>query len=169
MSKIKKQIQSTKLGMITIEAIFGLFIFLMMTILIIGIFCYTYPRQTLEKQVSVLAQQVKVTGGLTYSQMVEFQETLSDMGYEATISVYTKDTGQIALNVAPVNTSYSACTNTSIYNPYVTRDSGQKIIITVVVNSNNSLVSGALSYFGASLLPDNYTITETVMSERNRC
>ena len=158
-----------KKGYISIEAIFGIIAFLMVTLLIVGLFTYMYPRQTLEKQVHLLAQEAKVTGGLTAEQISDFQSTLSDMGYTAKISAYTKVAGseRNVLGVAPKGTSQDTCT--SIYTSFVRRDSGQKIIISVSIQSKDGLANGVLKFFGGSLLPNDYEFTETVMSERNRC
>jgi len=158
-----------KKGYTSVESVFAIVAIMMLLLVIIGLFCYTYPRQALEKQVHLLAQQAKVTGGLTYGQVSDFKETISDMGYNANVSAYVKGVDRVVLNVAPRNTSYSACMNTAVYNPYVKRDSGQKIVITVSINANDGLLKGPLEFFGASMFPENYTLTETVMSERNRC
>lgn len=146
--------------------IFGSLFIVFVVLLCMGMFVYTYPRQALEKEVHILAQQVKVTGGLTTTQLDEFKKTMNDMGYSAEVNVYTSHAS--ALNVAPKNTEYGVCVGGS-YNPFVRRDSGQKIVIDVIVGSNDGLVKGPLAWFGAKMLPDNYVITETVLSERNRC
>lgn len=156
-------------GYISIETVFSLVAFLMVVLVLVGLFCYTYPRQALEKQVHLLAQQAKITGGLTYDQISDFQSTLKDMGYTAKVNAYVKGRNQVVLGVAPRNTTYSSCTNTAIYNPFVKRDSGEKIIISVSISANDGLLKGPLAFFGANLFPENYTLTETVMSERNRC
>lgn len=146
--------------------IFGTMFIVFVVLLCMGMFVYTYPRQALEKEVHILAQQVKVTGGLTTTQLDEFKKTMNDMGYSAEVNVYTVHGS--ALNVAPKNSDYTVCTGGS-YNPFVRRDSGQKIVVDVIIGSNDGLVKGPLAWFGAKMLPDNYVITETVLSERNRC
>lgn len=155
-----------KSGVVSFEMLFGTLFLVFVVLLCIGMFVYTYPRQALEKEVHILAQQVKVTGGLTTTQLDEFKSTMNDMGYSAEVNVYTA-TGS-ALNVAPKNTTYTVCTGGS-YNPFVRRDSGQKIVIDVIIGANDGLVNGPLAWFGAKMLPNNYVITETVLSERNRC
>lgn len=163
-----------KKGYISVEAVFAIVAFMMITLVLVGLFCYVYPRQALEKQVHALAQQAKVTGGLTYSQVTDFKSTMDSMGYIANVNAYVKtgtddDGQQVVLNVAPRNTPYNSCTNPSIYNPFVRRNSGRKIIITVKIKANDGMLKGPLKFFGASMFPENYTISETVMSERNRC
>ena len=161
MNKLNK-----KSGVVSFEMLFGTLFLVFVVLLCMGMFVYTYPRQALEKEVHILAQQVKVTGGLTTAQLDEFKQTIEDMGYSAEVNVYTISSS--ALNVAPRNSSYEMCTSGS-YNPFVRRDSGQKIVIDVVIGANDGLVKGPLAWFGASFLPENYTLTETVLSERNRC
>lgn len=150
--------------------IFGSMFIIIVVLFCIGLFVYTYPRQALEKEVNILAQQAKVTGGLTSSQVDQFKTTIDSMGYNATVNVYTvmgDGSTRQALNVAPKNTPYTACVNN--YNDFVRRDSGQKIVIEVVIGANDGLIKGPLKFFGANMLPENYTLTETVLSERNRC
>lgn len=156
-----------KSGVVSFEMLFGTMFLVFVVLLCLGMFVYTYPRQALEKEVHILAQQVKVTGGITTTQLDEFMKTMNEMGYTAEVNVYTKNNGS-AMNVAPKNTSYGVCTGGS-YNPFVRRDSGQKIVIDVAIGANDGLVRGPLAWFGAQTLPDNYIITETVLSERNRC
>lgn len=170
MGKLKDVWQNRKKdGYFSVEAIFGIVAILFTVLILVGLFVYTYPRQALEIQGHLLAQQAKITGGLTYDQISDFQSTLNDMGYKANVSAYVKGTNQVVLNVAPRNTNYSACTNTAVYNPYVKRDSGNKIVLSITIEANNGLLKVPLKFFGASLFPENYTLTETVMSERNRC
>ena len=159
-----------KKGYITIEAIFGMTALLMIVLLMVGLFTYMYPRQTLEKHVHVLAQEAKVTGGLTTEQIEDFQTTLTDMGYVSSLNVYTVQGGaeKSLLGVAPKGTPYTTCTS-GVYNNFARRDSGQKIVISVSVKAKDGLVNSILGFFGGSFLPKNYIFTETVLSERNRC
>lgn len=168
-SDLKKIQKNKKKGVVSFEMIFGSVFIIFVFMLCVGMFVYIYPRQALEKEVNLLAQEAKVNGGLTSTQISEFKSTMNDMGYDATINVYTVQsdgTTRQALNVAPKNTPYAECMN---YTAFVRRDSGQKIIVEVVIGSNDSLVKGPLKWFSSKMLPDNYTITQTVKSERNRC
>lgn len=159
-----------KKGYISIEAIFGMTALLMIVLLIVGLFTYMYPRQTLEKHVHILAQEAKVTGGLTTEQIDDFQSTLTDMGFVSSLNVYTIQGGaeKNLLGVAPKGTPYATCTS-GVYKNFARRDSGQKIVISVSVKAKDSLVNSVLRFFGGSFLPENYVFTETVLSERNRC
>ncbi|MEG1299901.1 MAG: hypothetical protein RSC93_04300 [Erysipelotrichaceae bacterium] len=161
--------EKKKKGFISIETVFSMTFILFIVLTLIGVFCYFYPRQVLEKEVHVLAQQAKINGGLTYNEVVDFQNVIKERGYKANVKAYVKNNNRVVLNVAPRNTSYSSCTNTANYNPFVKRDSSQKIVLVVTINANDGLLKGPLQYFGAKTFPKNYTISETVMSERNRC
>ena len=156
-----------KKGYVSIEFLFGMFMIILTMLLITGMFCYFYPRQKLEKEVTILAQHVKVDGGLTNAALADFDGRLEDMGLTAKVAVYTKSAS--ALNVAPRGTNYAACMNVATYNHFITRASAETIYIEVIVNSNVSFLKGPLKYFGAKTLPDNYRLVETVLSERNKC
>lgn len=154
-----------KKGYVSIEFTFGLVVTLMTVLMIVGMFCYAYPRQKLEKEVAILAQQAKVNGGLTLENINEFGDRLESMGMTAEVYAYTSS--HTVINVAPRKTPYASCI--ADYNPFVTRTSGDVIYIEVVVNANDDMLVGPLKFFGARLLPENYTLVDTVLSERNSC
>lgn len=165
-SKLRKQKNiSNKKGWTAIEFIIGGTVTLFIVLLLFGLFSYTYPRLMIEKYTAVLAQEAKVNGGLTAANVQDFNSQMNKFGFRAAINAYT-DSGS-ALNVAPKGTKYDVCTGQ--YVRFVSRKSGQKITIEVVVNSNDKLIKGPLEWFNANTLPKNYTFTEIVISERNQC
>lgn len=161
-----KDINYKKGGYVSMEFIFGLSIILLTLLICLGMFAYTYPRQYLEKEVAILAQQAKVNGGLTAANITDFQARLNNAGMSAKVNAYTSTSS--VLNVAPKGTPYGSCIG-GTYNAFATRQSGQVITIEVVVNATDGLVKGPLKYFGAAMLPENYVLVDTVVSERNKC
>lgn len=157
--------QSKRKGYVSIEFVFGLTVFLITMVMVLGMFFYSYPRQKLEKEVAILAQQAKVNGGLTQENISEFGDRLDAMGLTGVVYAYTAE--RTVLNVAPRNTPYASCV--ADYNAFITRASGDVIYIEVVVNANVSMLSGPLKFFAAKTFPENYTLVDTVLSERNGC
>ena len=164
MNKYEKYIKN-KTGNSSIETVFAVVIIVFMLLLIMGFYAYTYPRSVLEKEVHLLAQQAKVTGGLTVEQVEEFKSSIGEMGYYAEIRVTAN--GNTALGVTPRNSDNNICTGNNV--KFVKRSSGSKIYIEVKIGANDGLIKGPLQWFNSKSLPENYLITETVMSERNRC
>ena len=158
-----------KKGFISIEAVIALVALIFIILLFVGFYVYQYPCTVLENRVHDLAQQAKITGGLTSAQVTDFNKELQSMGYKSTVKAYVAGTDRVALNVAPRDTAYVTCTNTAIYNPFIRRDSTAKIVIVATVKANDGTIKGPIKWFQAKMLPDNYVISETVMSERNRC
>ena len=162
-----------KHGVVSVEMIWVIFFVVMTLLVCLGFFSYLYPRQVLEKEVHLLAQQAKITGGLTAGQVDAFIETMNDYGYTAEVYAYSAanmgegHTGSV-LNVVPRDSAYELCMSGS-YNPFVRRDSGERIVIDVVVNADDGLIKGPLRWFTAKTLSENYTLTEVVLSERNKC
>lgn len=174
-NKLDKQAYS-RLGFVAIETVIALGVAMLIILLFLGFWLYLYPRVALEKEVHNLAQQAKVTGGLTNSQVTEFAQRMDDVGYSInSLTVSTSDnpvadTSQYngLVNVYPKGGVDGSCSMTG-YQNYVKRTSSSKIIITVKVDSN-MFIKGPLSVFKVlSTLSDVYVVSETVMSERNKC
>lgn len=170
-----KESQNKK-GFIAIETIIALTVVIIVILLFLGFWLYLYPRIVLEKEVHVLAQQAKVTGGLTNEQVSKFSETMNKLGYEIySLSVGT--TNQPAsntskynglVNVYPKGGVSGSCTAAG-YQNYIKRTDSEKIVISVKIKANG-FIKGPLAFFGTiTQLGDVYNITETIMSERNKC
>lgn len=160
--KFKK---SNKKGYVSMEFVIGLFVLILVWLVFTGIFTYYYPRQKLEKEMVTLVQQAKVNGGLTDSNIRELEERVNAMGLEVvSLEAFTKT--QTALGVAERNSGYAECVAST---PYIQRRSGDIIYIELVVSASDDLVKTPLQYFGSIGLPENYTLVDSTLSERNGC
>lgn len=168
MKKDMKHLRFNKKGVVSIEAILSLTVALMIILFTFGFFTLIYPKIMLQTAVNNLAQDAKITGGLTDpssqpvdSQLAQFDQEMQSLGYPSNQVQVTAvaEPGDInAMGVSPLG---SSGTN------YIHRDSGEMIYITVTLPANRSIVA-PMSFFGDSgnAVPNHYVIQETVMSER---
>lgn len=166
----------SKRGVIAIETVIALSVVLMIILLFIGFWLYLYPRIVLEKEVHTLAQQAKVTGGLTNKQVTDFTNVMNNMGYDIyslSVGTTTRPASDVSkynglVNVYPKGGAGGSCTAPT-YQNFVKRIDSEKLVITVKVKAQG-FIKGPLAFFGVvTQLGDTYNITETVMSERNKC
>lgn len=170
--KEKLKEEKNKKGFIAIETVIALTVVIIFILLFIGFYIYLYPRIVLEKEVHTLAQQAKITGGLTQPQVQEFNKAMDTLGYTVQSLNVSTTNHQYAENgsasgLVNVYPKGGPCTGGS--QNFIKRTESEKLIITVKVKANN-FIKGPLSFFGTTnSLSKTYNITETVMSERNKC
>lgn len=159
-----------KKAYISIEATFAITAILIFFSLVIGFFGFMVPRMYLEKEVQVIAQQVKINGGLTAQQYDDAMRVLEKYGSDVEILIYsTADPVTQLTNVAPKETQHNACIDPSMYTPFARRSDGEKLVVKVNVVLVNQQLLNTLRSVGITLLDNNYSVYETVLSERNRC
>jgi hypothetical protein len=153
--------QNTKRGFATIEIIFGLTSLLITTLIIIGIYTYTFPRNFLEKEMTIIAQEVQRYGGLTEEQYTYHIDRLKEKGFDDP-HIEVNHNGYDYTHVYDLGNDCSGDGT-----PFVRRNQGR---ITIVINTsaNISSIYNPLKFFGLSV-PDRYSTTSVVLSERNAC
>lgn len=171
----KKKFENKK-GFVAIETVIALCAALMIILLFLGFWLYLYPRIVLEKEIHTLAQQAKITGGLTSQQVEDYSKRMTELGYtiqSLSVGTTSNPAPEVAkynglVNVYPKGGVHGTCTSPA-YQSYVRRTDSEKIIISVRVRANG-FIKGPLAFFGTiTQLDDSYNLTETVMSERNKC
>lgn len=136
-------------------------IMLITTLLIVGIYTYTFPRTFLEKEMTVIAQEVQRYGGLTSEQYDYHIERLKEKGFEDPYIEVIHN----GYNYTKVYDIGNDCSGNGT--PFVRRNQGR---ITIVINTsaNISTIYNPLKFFGLSV-PERYSTTSVVLSERNAC
>lgn len=159
-----------KSAYISIEATFAVTAILIFFSLLIGLFGFMVPRMYLEKEVQVIAQQVKINGGLTAQHYNDAMNVISKYGSDIVINVYSVDNPTIQLiNIAPKGTAYNVCMDASRFVPFARRSQGEKIVIKVSVKVANQQLLSVLRSVGITALDSDYSVYEVVLSERNQC
>lgn len=159
-----------KKAYISIEATFAISALLIFFTLLIGLFGFVVPRMYLEKEVQSIAQMVKINGGITTPQYEELMGILGKYGTNIEVLIYTPAAPTVQLiGIAPRDTAFASCMDTSQYVPFARRRDGNKIIVKVRMNVASQQLLTLLSGVGITPFTTNYSIYEVVLSERNQC
>ena len=164
--KYFQQIKQTK-GFMSIEAVMGATLILMIVLAGVWFTTYLYPRILLSQEVHSLAQIAKVQGGSTdettegeNSDVERFKVMLGERGYNAEqiIIECRTETNQSCLGAGP---------RLETGGHYISRDSKDYMYLVVSIPTKISFFEGVFGFFNVeNTLPRNYVFKEVVLSER---
>lgn len=151
-----------KNGYLSIEAVVIIAIFMIFLLLFIAFYTYMFPQQQLQEEVKTLASVCERHGGLTATDISEFEDSLQKYQWVANSSLpivvhaVTPD-GTAATGVTPVGTEG---TN------YISRDSDKVITLLVQIPAYSHFLNGMMSVFNSKSIGDYYVFSYRVVSER---
>lgn len=168
-------------GFMSVEAILGMGVLLMVLVLCIGFFSYMMPRQGIEQEVNLLGRMAKMNGGLTTQDVTAFKKNMEKREYkkeDVKLTMTLKDSeGNVQTQVDGkyINPLAITCkiNDKNCLVPeenqlYVKRDSQLIMEIRAEMPSNKKGLLGAFGFFSVDkdAVSDSYVFKERVMSER---
>lgn len=173
---ISKKLKSNK-GFMSIEAIMGMAVILMVIVLGIGFFSYMVPKQGIEQEVNLLGRLAKMNGGLTTQDVTAFKTEMEKRGYaktDVTVDIQLKNSAGTTVAVSSTRDKVSPLAITGKANvagthKYIHRDEQLIMEIKAVMPANKKGLLGAFWFFNVNddSVADNYVFKERVMSERH--
>lgn len=178
---ILNRLKNTR-GFMSIEAIMGLAVMLMVIVLGIGFFTYMIPKQGIEQEVNLLGRVAKMNGGLTTQDVTAFKKNMEKRGYDqqdVKLTMVLKDVNGTpqsyskgGIYVDPLNitckTNDTACSVPDSNQLYVKRNAQLIMEVRAEMPANKKGLLGAFGFFSVKedTVSDTYVFKERVMSER---
>jgi hypothetical protein len=178
---ILNRLKDTK-GFMSLEAILGMGVILMVIVLGIGFFSYMMPKQGIEQEVNLLGRLAKMNGGLTVQDVQAFKGEMAKRGYEdneVKLDIQLKTSTGVPVMVAdtvdkisPLAITGKANATPLAGNPphlYIHRSEQLIMEIRAEMPSNKQGLLGAFWFFNVDddSVSDSYVFKERVMSERH--
>lgn len=143
---------NNKKAFITIDVILSSsFIFGLLAVFI-GIFVYIYPSFLLQRDINLLTRQAQINGGLTYTDIENFKNKVSDYYFvkNSNKPIIVDGRTENGRNIIGVDNKN-----------YISKTSGEVMNIIVKVPSNNKIISKF-----SNNSSDYYVFTSSVLSEK---
>lgn len=169
-------------GFMSVEAIIGLGVMLMVIVLGIGFFSYMMPRQGIEQEVNLLGRIAKMNGGLTPQDVTAFKKNMEKRDYkpeDVKLTMTLKDVNGTPQSVSvggiyvdplaiTCKANDTSCSIPEANQLYVKRNSQLIMEIRAEMPSNKKGLLGAFGFFNVEddAVSDSYVFKERVMSER---
>lgn len=172
-------------GFMSIEAVLGMMVVLMVIVLGIGFFSYMIPKQGIEQEVNLLGRMAKMNGGLTESDVDAFVDEMEDRHYkeeDVKVEITLKDSTGVPTTYENANgivnpldidckLTDKICQNQTpeAEQKYVKREAQLIMEIRAEMPSNKQGLLGAFWFFNVNddTVSDTYVFKERVMSERH--
>ena len=157
----KNQIKKIS-GFSSIEIVLSMSIFILFLLLFISFLTYIIPKSEINSHVNTLSNICERQGGLTFSDINNFKEKLSNIEYiknseiPITVTAITNSDKDVT-NVTPLNESGDN---------YVKRDSKEIIHLKVLIPSNSYFINVMTNIFGSNKVPNYYVFNIYMTSER---
>lgn len=161
-----KNFFSRKEGYVSVEAVIAMSFFFIVFFLTLGFFTYIQPHSSLQREVHSLATIAERQGGLTASDIAEFESKLQTYSFIQQSSNPIEVTATTTPNNIDVSDVVPLGGDGTVGTPYVTRNSKEIISITATIPANSAMLRPIAKFFGVDSVSDYYEISESVLSER---